>query len=80
MTDMMEIQWINMYGSRTPPRSALDLLSTRIDESAEESAYLGRLLLNASVEKAGSQEEDVKSVRKPLTQHEVDAVLPRSVG
>ena len=52
MSDLLETQWINMYGVRPMPRQSLIGQIGKVeDESAEDTAYRGRVMVYAACEK-----------------------------
>lgn len=79
MRDMLVTQWRNMYGVRAPPKvSLLGSIGRVEDESAEDTAYRGRLLLYAACEKP-KPEEQLQVIRLPMifSKAEVEALAPR---
>lgn len=81
MRDMLVTQWRNMYGVRPLPKvSALGAIGRVEDESAEDTAYRGRILLYAACEKP-KPEEQLQVIRLPMifSKAEVEALAPRQM-
>ena len=82
MRDMLVTHWENMYGVRPLPKASLLGSIGRVeDESAEETAYRGRMMLFASCEKP-KPEESLQVMRLPLilSKSEIDARAPKATN
>lgn len=78
--DLLPTTWRNMYGVRPlPKQSFLGSIGRMSDESSEDSAYLGRILIHASCEEP-RPEERLQVLRLPMikTRAEVEQLEPRT--
>ena len=81
MRDLLDTQWVNMYGVRPLPKASLiGSIGRTEDESAEDTAYRGRIMLFAQCEKP-KPEESLQVMRLPLifSKAEVESLAPRSM-
>ena len=76
-TDQIETSWTNMYGVRPLPRTAINIYQGT-DESAEQSAYRGRILCYATAERPKPEEpQRVMVLPKIYSKAEQDSLIPR---
>ena len=79
-TDQLDTQWRNMYGVRPLPKSAIGVgnIAATTDDSAELSAYRGRILLYAAADEP-KPEETLATMQLPriYSKSEMDALMPR---
>jgi len=77
MADPLECQWFNMYGTRPSLSNPATKLLEKRDDSGEQTAYRGRMLLYASAE----QEDNPKSQRLPMmvSKEDLDQLAPKII-